>query len=195
MKSLIYYINESLNSKTKKFFDNVFKSQEKLVEDNDIETINIEDIKYIKKLKAALSLEDLKDKSILNIIDNKLFGFPIASQIIKNIKRFLNDNAEAKCYAYFYNKDKITYLIGLVFIDEKTIYIDKFLTTLLIEPSNILQNTTKLYKAILIDLAKDYKSKFIGLVIKPSHPKIKAIATKLGFNSFKDNKELMTIKL
>jgi hypothetical protein len=79
--------------------------------------------------------------------------------------------------------------------DEKVNYIDNFVTLVLIESSMIVSKSQDVDKAILNDFENMMKGKFDGICVKPAHPKLKATFTKLGFSSFKDNKEILTLKL
>ena len=82
--------------------------------------------------------------------------------------------------------------------DQNVSYIDNFIHLIEIESSLIVKNPVPLNKAILMDFIKYIKSKnqqIIGITAKPTHPKMKAILIKLGFDSFKDNKEILTYKI
>ena len=82
--------------------------------------------------------------------------------------------------------------------DKNVSYIDNFVHLIGIESSLIVQESLPLNKAILADFVKfmeGEKQQFIGISAKPTHPKMKATLIKLGFNTFKDNKEILTYKL
>ena len=192
-----YQIFEGLSGDVKKFFDNVYKTQETLVEKNKVKPIDV-DPKSLNKPKHSFKKEDLQDNAVKQIIGSKHTGFTVANQMLSNDKKyFVDDDKEYKpeCYPYFYKDGKNVYCVGLLMYDEKVNYIDNFVTLVLIESSMIVSKSQDVDKAILNDFENMMKGKFDGICVKPAHPKLKATFTKLGFSSFKDNKEILTLKL
>ena len=192
-----FNIFEGLSGDLKKFFDNVFKTQESLVQKNKVQPIKVDD-KKLNKPKASFKKEDLQDKSVKQIIESEHTGFIVANQMLSNENKYFKDEDKEynpTCYPYFYKEGENVYWVGLLMYDEKINYIDKFVTLQLIETSMIVAESNPVYKAILNDFINMMKGKFIGICVKPVHPKLKAIFTKLGFNSMKDNKEILTLKI
>lgn len=198
MKTLTEYnIYEGLSNDVKKFFNNVFKTQEKLVEKNKVQPIDVDATK-LNKPKHSLNKEDLSDKSIKQIIASKHTGFTVAMQMISNENKYFKDEDKEynpECYPYFYKDGKNIYCVGLLMYDEKINYIDQFVTLLLIESSMIVSKSINVDKGILNDFINMMKGKYKGICVKPVHPKLKATFTKLGFTSMKDNKDILTYKL
>lgn len=198
MKTLTEYnIYEGLSNDVKKFFDNVFKTQEKLIEKNKVQPIDVDATK-LNKPKHSFKKEDLSDKSIKQIIASKHTGFTVAMQMLSNENKYFKDEDKEynpECYPYFYKDGKNIYCVGLLMYDEKINYIDQFVTLLLIESSMIVSKSINVDKGILNDFINMMKGKYKGICVKPVHPKLKATFTKLGFTSMKDNKDILTYKL
>ena len=198
MKTLTEYnIYEGLSNDVKKFFDNVFKTQEKLVEKNKVQPIDVDATK-LNKPKHSFKKEDLSDNSIKQIIASKHTGFTVAMQMLSNENKYFKDEDKEynpECYPYFYKDGKNIYCVGLLMYDEKINYIDQFITLLLIESSMIVSKSINVDKSILNDFINMMKGKYKGICVKPAHPKLKATFTKLGFTSMKDNKDILTYKL
>lgn len=192
-----FKIFEGLSGDVKKFFNNVFKTQEKLVEKNKVQPIQVDD-KKLNKPKSGFKKEDLQDKSVKQIISSKHTGFTVANQMLSNENKYFKDEDKEynpTCYPYFYKDGKNVYCVGLLMYDEKINYVDGFVTLLLIETSLIVSEANPICKSILNDFTNMMKGKFTGICVKPVHPKLKAIFTKLGFSSMKDNKEILTLKI
>lgn len=198
MKTLTEFnIYEGLSGDVQKFFNNVFKTQEKLVKKNKVQPIDVPGNK-LNKPKSAFKKDDLQDKSVKQIIASKHTGFPVAMQMFKNEKKYFFDEDKEynpECYPYFYKDGKNVYCVGLLMYDENINYMDEFVTLLLIESSMIVAKSTPVNKGILNDFINMMKGKYKGVCVKPVHPKLKATFTKLGFSSVKDNKEILTLKL
>ena len=198
MKTLTEYnIYEGLSNDVKKFFDNVFKTQEKLVEKNKVQPIDVDAAK-LNKPKHSFKKEDLSDNSIKQIIASKHTGFTVAMQMLSNENKYFKDEDKEynpECYPYFYKDGKNIYCTGLLMYDEKINYIDQFVTLLLIESSMIVSKSITVDKGIINDFINMTKGKYKGICVKPVHPKLKATFTKLGFTSMKDNKDILTYKL
>lgn len=198
MKTLTEYnIYEGLSNDVKKFFDNVFKTQEKLIEKNKVQPIDVDATK-LNKPKHSFKKEDLSDNSIKQIIASKHTGFTVAMQMLSNENKYFKDEDKEynpECYPYFYKDGKNIYCVGLLMYDEKINYIDQFVTLLLIESSMIVSKSINVDKGILNDFINMMKGKYKGICVKPVHPKLKATFTKLGFTSMKDNKDILTYKL
>lgn len=198
MKTLTEYnIYEGLSNDIKKFFDNVFKTQEKLIKNNKVQPIDV-DVTKLNKPKHSFSKDNLNDNSIKQIITSKHTGFTVAMQMLSNENKYFKDEDKEynpECYPYFYKDDNNIYCVGLLMYDEKITYVDQFVTLLLIESSMIVSKSINVDKAILNDFIKLMKGKYKGICVKPVHPKLKATFTKLGFTSMKDNKDILTYKL
>ena len=198
MKTLTEYnIYEGLSNDVKKFFDNVFKTQEKLVEKNKVQPIDVDGSK-LNKPKHSFKKEDLQDNAVKQIITSKHTGFIVAMQMLSNENKYFKDEDKEynpECYPYFYKDGKNIYCVGLLMYDEKINYIDQFVTLLLIESSMIVSKSINVDKGILNDFINMMKGKYKGICVKPTHPKLKATFTKLGFTSMKDNKDILTYKL
>lgn len=198
MKTLTEYnIYEGLSNDVKKFFDNVFKTQEKLIEKNKIQPIDVDATK-LNKPKHSFKKEDLIENSIKQIIVSKHTGFTVAMQMLSNENKYFKDEDKEynpECYPYFYKDGKNVYCVGLLMYDEKINYIDQFVTLLLIESSMIVSKSINVDKGILNDFINMIKGKYKGICVKPVHPKLKATFTKIGFTSMKDNKDILTYKL
>lgn len=202
MKSLLdyikqYNINESISKNIKEQFDNIYKSYQTLLSNNDIKPVDVDETK-LSKGKDSFEKDDLKDESLKQVITNKSFGFVVASQMIGNVNKYFNDgDKELKptCYPYFYNDGTNEYCVGLLMYDEDVTYIDNFVTLISIEPSLCVTKALTVNKGILNDFCESMKDKYDGIVVKPVHPRLKAIFTQLGFRTFSDNKEFLTLKL
>lgn len=198
MKTLTEYnIYEGLSSDVTKFFNSVYKTQEKLVENNKVQPINV-DASKLNKPKHSFKKEDLNDNSIKQIITSKHIGFPVAMQMLSNENKYFKDENKEynpECYTYFYKDGDNVYCVGLLMYDEKITYIDQFVTLLLIESSMIVSESINVDKGMLNDFINIIKEKYKGICIKPVHPKLKATFTKLGFTSMKENKDILTYKL
>jgi hypothetical protein len=193
-----YNIFEGLSNDIKKFFANVFKTQEKLIQNNKIQPINV-DVNKLNKPKHSFNREDLQEKEIKQIIASKHTGFTVANQMLSNENKYFKDNDKEynpECYPYFYKDGKKLYCVGLLMFDKNLKYIDEFITLQLIESSMIISKSIDVDKAILNDfeniIKKEYNNEYKGIAVKPVHPKLKAIFIKLGFTSFNNNKEILT---
>ena len=117
MKTLTEYnIYEGLSNDVKKFFDNVFKTQEKLIEKNKVQPIDV-DVTKLNKPKHSFKKEDLSDNSIKQIIASKHTGFTVAMQMISNENKYFKDEDKEynpECYPYFYKDGKNIYCVGLL---------------------------------------------------------------------------------
>jgi hypothetical protein len=199
MKNLSTYIVESLNAKYRRWFKDVLKSQQSLISDNKLQPIDVDEHK-IAKPKHSFKFEDFaKDLTVKQILGDKQTGFVVINQMIKNPKKFLIDEDKElapECYPYFYQQDKNTYFVGMTMFS-KTQYVDGFIHLVGIETSLIVKESQPLLKAMLNDFINlaSKEGEIKGLTAKPLHPKMKAIFTKLGFSSFKDNKDIMTYQI
>ena len=121
-----FNIFEGLSGDLKKFFDNVFKTQESLVQKNKVQPIKVDD-KKLNKPKASFKKEDLQDKSVKQIIESEHTGFIVANQMLSNENKYFKDEDKEynpTCYPYFYkegeNNEKIYSIYHFSFI----IYLD-----------------------------------------------------------------------
>jgi len=199
MKQISTYITEALNAKFRRWFKDVYKSQQSLISDNKLQPIEV-DVSKLNKPEHSFAFEDFtKDTVVKQILSDKMTGFTVINQMIKNPKKYLIDEEKElapECYPYFYRQDKNTFFVGMTMFS-KTQYIDGFIHMVGIETSLIVNESQPLLNAMLNDFialvnkAGDIK----GITAKPLHPKMKAIFIKLGFSSFKDNKDILTYKI
>ena len=203
MKSLVKYITEGLQSKYKKWFTDVYNTQQELIKDNKIQPIQIDISKLTCPPNTKFSYEDFaSDVIVKKIVGDKQVGFTVINQMLRNPKQYLldeNKELNPECIPFWYAEDKKhIYFAGIVIYDNNVSYIDNFIHLIAIETSLIVAESTPVLKEMLKQFIKKMegeKQQFIGITAKPTHPKMKAILIKLGFNSFKDNKEILTYKL
>lgn len=200
MKSLFNYILEGLKSDVQQWLKNVYQTQQSLIKDNKVQPIQV-DVNKLNKPKKSFTFEDFSTDAIVKkIVGDKQVGFVITNQMIRNPKQYIQDeNKELKieCLPYWYQDGENIYFVGICMYDKQAFYIDNFVHLIGIESSLIVAESAPLIKAILNDFIKfiEKEGDFIGISAKPTHPKMKANLIKLGFNSFKDNKEILTYKL
>ena len=200
MKNLISYITEKLKTDVEKWLDAVYQSQQSLIKDNKVEPINV-DVNKLNKPNKTFTFEDFSTDTIVkNIVGNKQVGFTVINQMIRNPKQYVldeNKQMNPECLPYWYADGKNIYFVGLCIFDKTVSYIDNFIHLIAIESSLIVSEALPLNKAILNDFIKliNADGHYQGITVKPTHPKMKANFIKLGFNSFKDNKEILTYKL
>jgi len=219
MIRLVQYIKEALNPKVNKWIKSVNDSMQKLIKDkNKIEPIkvNADDVGGPEK---PFSFKDLSDSSaIREIVSNKQYGFPITDLIIKNSKSFLTDKDSEKelnpdAMLYFSRSEEPketeknnakgeapvpTYFVGIIIFDKSQSYIDNFCHVVNAEYSLCVANGDEMMKNIFKNFTLHQLNKigkFSGLTAKPTNPKQKAALVKLGFNSFKYNKDLLTYEI
>lgn len=206
MKKLTEYITEALKADVQKWFKQVYQTMQSLVKDNKVQPIEVDTKKLAKPKNGGFKFDDFaNDKTFKTIVDDKSLGFAVTSQILKNPNKYLIDKSgenekelKPECIPYWYQQDKNVYFVGIVMYDPSVSYIDEFAHLVDIETSLCVSESTPVLKAILNDFALHYlnkKGNYKGLTAKPEHPKMRAILTKLGFNSFKDNKDILTYKL
>jgi hypothetical protein len=206
MKSIINYIKESLtfleNLKpdVQKFIKGVYETELKLIQNNKIEPIKFDVTKLNKPEHEFLYDEYYNDKQFKLIIDNKLFGFVVISQMLKQVKNYLIDeDKELKpdAYPYWYQGDKGIYCIGMLLYDKNIAYKENYLTLCAIETCLFALNSQDVNKAILNDFIKEVPKmgQYEGIAIKPLHPKMKASIQKLGFRPDTENKEILILKI
>jgi len=199
MKQISTYIYEALNAKLRRWFKDVYKSQKSLISDNKLQPIEV-DVSNINKPEHSFSFEDFaKDTVVKQILGDNMTGFTVINQMIKNPKKYLVDEDKElapECYPYFYRQDNNTFFVGMTMFS-KTQYVDGFIHMVGIETSLIVKESQPLLKAMLNDFIALVKKEgeVTGITAKPLHPKMKAIFTKLGFSSFKDNKDILTYKI
>lgn len=200
MKALITYIIEKLKTDVQQWFKQVYDTQQKLIKDNKVEPIDV-DVNKLNKPKQSFTFEDFSTDAIVKqIVGNKLVGFTVINQMIRNPKQYvLDENKEIKpdCLPYWYAYGDNIYFVGLCIYDKNVSYIDNFIHLIAIESSLIVKESLVLNKAILNDFIKlaNVNGKYQGITVKPTHPKMKANFVKLGFNSLKENTEILTYKL
>ena len=200
MKNLITYITEKLKSDVQKWLKQVYQTQQTLVKDNKVQPIQI-DVKQLNKPKKSFLYEDITtDATFKSIVNDKQVGFVVTSQMLKNPNQYLKDDdkeLKPECYPYWYQEGDNIYFVGICMYDKEAKYIDNFIHLIDIESSLIVSDSAPLNKAILNDFIKliNKEGNYQGISAKPTHPKMKANLIKLGFNSFKDNKEILTYKI
>ena len=206
MKHLIEYINEQLKPDVQKWLANVYKTMQSLIKDNKVQPINVDPKKLAKPEKGGFTFDDFaNDKTVKTIINDKVLGFTVTAQMLQNPNKYLVDKSGEKekelkpeCLPYWYQQDNNIYFIGIVMYDSSVTYIDEFAHLVDIETSLCVSESLPVLKAMLNDFTLHYlnkKGNYKGLTAKPEHPKMRAILIKLGFNSFKDNKDILTYKL
>ena len=200
MKQLLTYINEALKSDVQQWLKNVYQTQQTLIKDNKVQPLQV-DVNKLNKPKKSFTFEDFStDAVVKKIVGDKQVGFVVTNQMIRNPKQYIQDeNKELapECLPYWYQAGENIYFIGICIYDKKVSYIDNFVHIIGIESSLVVAESASLLKAILEDFIKfiEKEGNFVGISAKPTHPKMKANLIKLGFNSFKDNKEILTYKL
>lgn len=211
MRSLTQYINEALRGEIRKWFKQVYDTMKKLIKDNKLEPIEVDVDKLSKPDKGGFKFDDFAtDNIIKDILKNQSLGFTVINQMIKIPTKYMINNDEEKtqlkpeCLPYWYvesgekKDDQKVYFVGLIMFDTTTKYVEDFCNIMALETSLCVTNSTDVQKAMLNDFALHYlnkKGNYKGLATKPLHPKMKAIFTKLGFRSFKDNKDILTYKI
>lgn len=206
MKNLTEYILESIKPDVIKWLKQVYETMQKLIKNNKVQPINVDIKQLAKPQKGGFSFDDFaNDKMVKTIVNDKMVGFVVTSQMINNPKMYLVDkNGEEQkelkpeCLPYWYQQENNIYFVGIVMFDTSTTYIDEFAHLVGIETSLCVSESTPVLKAILNDFALHYlnkKGNYKGLTAKPTHPKMKAILTKIGFSTFKDNPDILTYKL
>lgn len=199
MKGISTYITEALAAKFRRWFKDVYKSQQSLISDNQLQPIDVDEHK-LNKPKHSFKFEDFaKDQVVKQILGDKTTGFTVINQMMKNPKKYLIDEDKElapECYPYFYQQDKNIYFVGMTMFS-KTQYVDGFIHMVGIEASLIVKESQPLLKAMLNDFISlvSKEGEIKGITAKPLHPKMKAIFTKLGFSSFKDNKDILTYQI
>jgi len=206
MKHLIEYINEQLKPDVQKWLANVYKTMQSLIKDNKVQPIDVDPKKLAKPEKGGFTFDDFtNDKTVKTIINDKVLGFTVTAQMLKNSNKYLvNKSGEEEkelkpeCLPYWYQQDNNIYFIGIVMYDSSVTYIDEFAHLVDIETSLCVSESLPVLKAMLNDFALHYlnkKGNYKGLTAKPEHPKMRAILTKLGFSPMKDNKDILIYKL
>lgn len=200
MKQLITYITEKLKSDVQQWLKQVYDTQQSLIKDNKIQPIKV-DVNKLNKPKKSFTFEDFSTDTIVKqIIGDKQVGFAVINQMIRNPKQYVFDEHKEMnpdCLPYWYADGENIYFVGLCIYDKNVSYIDNFIHLIAIESSLVVSESLVLNKAILNDFIKlvNADGHYQGITVKPTHPKMKANFVKLGFNSFKDNKEILTYKL
>ena len=200
MKTLITYITEKLKSDVQQWLKQVYDTQQKLIKDNKVEPLKV-DVNKLNKPKKSFTFEDFStDTVVKQIVGNKQVGFTVINQMIRNPKQYVFDDKKEmnpECLPYWYAEGENIYFVGLCIYDKNVSYIDNFIHLLAIESSLVVVESLVLNKAILNDFIKlvHADSHYQGITVKPTHPKMKANFIKLGFNSLKENTEILTYKL
>ena len=200
MKQLLTYINEALKSDVQQWLKNVYQTQQTLIKDNKVQPLQV-DVNKLNKPKKSFTFEDFStDAVVKKIVGDKQVGFVVTNQMIRNPKQYIQDeNKELapECLPYWYQDGENIYFVGICIYDKKASYIDNFVHIIGIESSLVVAESAPLLKAILGDFIKfiEKEGNFVGISAKPTHPKMKANLIKLGFNSFKEIKEILTYKL
>lgn len=200
MKLLSALISESLEAKYIKYFKQILATNNALIKDNKIQQIDV-DINNIGCPDKPFLFNDFcNDKTIRSIIDNNLFGFTVINQMLKIPKKYLTDNNKEltpDCWPFSYQQGENMYFIGLAMFDKNVSHIDNFINLVAIETSLIVEKSSPVLKEMLKQVIKNISKEhqYSGITAKPTHPKMKAILLKLGFSTFKDNKDILTYKL
>lgn len=200
MKKLSLYILEKLNYDVEKWLKSVYETMQKLIKDNKVQQIEI-DVKKLNKPKKPFNFNDfLTDTIVKQIISDKQLGFTVTNQMIRNPKQYILDEEKEmnpECYPYWYQQDDNIYFVGLIIYDKTVSYIDNFIHLIGIESSLIVSESQVLNKALLADFIRlaNNNGSFNGITVKTSHPKMKATFIKLGFNTLKEDNNILTYKL
>ena len=208
MKKLSTYICEALQTKISKWIADVYDTMSNLIKDNKIVPLDVDTTKLNKPDKDRFKFKDfMNDKNVKNIVNNKLIGFPISSQMAKMEHKTLvdkNPNEEKQldpeCLPYWFvdNSNNI-YFVGLVIFDPTVSYLDEFIHILNIEASLCVKDPKTLLKGIYNDFTLHYVNekigKYKGVSAKPTNPKVKATLLRLGFRAIPDNKDILTMKI
>ena len=200
MKSLLRYLIEGLKTDVKKWLNNVYKSQQSLVKNNKLQQIDV-DVKQLNKPQQPFLLEDFTSEPIIKqLIGNRLTGFTVVNQMIRNPKQYIYDKTKEmnpECMPYWYSNGNNIYFVGICIYDKSISYIDNYVHLIAIESSLIVSESAPLNVAILNDFIKliNKEGNYQGISVKPLHQKMKASFMKLGFNILKENKEILTYKL
>ena len=196
------YISENLKPDIQKFVQNVYNAELKLIQNNKIEPIEF-DVKKLNKPKSEFLYDNYyNDKQFKMIIDNKIFGFVVISQMLKQVNQYLIDEdkeLKPSAYPYWYQGDKGVYCIGMCLFDKNIAYKENYLTLCAIESSLFVKNYQDLNKAILNDFIKEIPKmgQYEGIAIKPLHPKMKAQIMKMGFkvDTESEDKDILIYKV
>lgn len=200
MKRFSTFLFEALSSEAQDWIESVVNTQKSLVKDNKLEPIEV-DINKLNKPRKPFSYNDFfNNTSIKDLLINKNVGFLITNQIVRNPKNFIVDDTKditINCYPYWYQDGNNIFFVGLCMYDKEHLFIDGLVNLTNIDSSNIVKNKDELNKAIFNDFIKIMSTdqKIKGIAAKPKHSKIKILFQKLGFNTSKDNNELMTYKI
>lgn len=204
MKSLTVYIQEALQPKYQKYFKQVYQTMQSLLKDNKIQPIDV-NVDNLGCPNRPFKFEDfMQDKTVLKIINDRQVGFVVTSQMIKTPNKYLIDDSgkdkkelKPECYPFSYKQDKNMYFVGISMFDKNVTYVDNFIHLVGIETSLIVSESTPVLKDMLKKSIKNIlkEHQYSGISAKPEHPKMKAVLTKLGFSSMKDNKDILTYKL
>lgn len=200
MKQLSIYIIEQLKNDVHKWIENIYNTQKTLIKDNKVDPIDV-DVNNLNKPKNPFLYDDFfNDALVKQFIGNKLIGFTVTNQMIRNPKQYIYDKDKKmnpECLPYWYKEGDNIYFIGLTIYDKSIYYINNYMHLIDIESSLIVAKSDVLMKTILNDFIKliNIKGKYEGITVKPMHPKMKANFIKLGFRPMQDNKEILTYKL
>ena len=200
MKNLITYITEKLKSDVQQWLKQVYDTQQSLIKGNKVQPIKV-DVNKLNKPKKSFTFEDFSTDTIVKqIVGDRQVGFTVINQMIRNPKQYvLDENKEMNpdCLPYWYADGENIYFVGLCIYDKNVSYIDNFVHLIAIESSLVVAESLVLNKAILNDFIKlvNADGHYQGITVKPTHPKMKANFVKLGFNSLKENTEILTYKL
>ena len=225
MKNLRQFICEALKRDIVAWLQEVYDTMQKLIKNNKLEPLDVDVKQLNKPQKPFQFDDFANDQTVKKIMADKQIGFTVTNQMFRMPKKYLIDNSgeeekelKPKIMPYWYrppqekneakaeeetNKqttDAIdpTYFVGIILYDTSVSYVDNFAHIVGIEASLCVKESTPLLKAMLNDWALHTLNKegeYTGLTAKPIHPKMKAILTKLGFSSMKDNKDILTYKL
>lgn len=206
MKSLTTYIDESLNGAIRKWLKPVLQSHINMGKlGNKMNLINIDENKLNKPETPFLFKDYSKDNIFLKIINNKVTGFTIASQLLRQPNKYLiiddNTSYTPDCMPYWYKVDENNiYCCGLVMYDINNKLADDYLNIINIESGMFVDKSKELNKALLNDFIKFinsgyFNSNYKGLIAKPLHPRVTNNLRQLGFDINKENKETLIYKI
>lgn len=202
MRSLYSYIIEALKQDVQKWLKQVLDTQQSLVKDNKLQPIEV-DVKKLNKPKKPFEYDQYAgDPVFKKLVLNNVIGFTVTGQMLKVPGKYLKDGDKEykpNCYPYWYSSEENNvYFVGICMYDQNIQYIENYLHVINIESSLIVTDSTVLNKAMLSDFGKTMKKangNIIGFTAKPQHPKAKAALLKMGFNTSKENKEILVYKI
>ena len=192
-------LNEGLLDKLKNWFKNLFKSQKELAN----KTLDI-DLKNIKGPDKPANLEDIeKNEEEMNLINDPKVGFPTASMLIKNKKKYLVQELSKDSInefkplieRYFYVTEGNKYDIGLIMYDESVKNENNYINMIDFEVIAQVNNHQAVEKYILKIFEDKVKKNFKGMQYVKKYERVYLKLKSLQFKENEENKDLLEKKL